>query len=234
MDHFDEIAKCARDVNYFTSKYVFKNQPYAWHGRVQELFDVGRRVVLVAGARQVGKTQEIIGRALHTALFKDRAKVFVTTFSATATKDFHKGFIQEFESLPEFLKIDHVIRNFNRSVEFYHNESSVIFTHNKHCALRGTAIDFLACDEFASYSAYEQRELLESALPAVCATNGKILLATLPIKNTPFDKVWQENPESRILVTWNDIPEKVGLIHSSKSIMSEELFQREISLTDWH
>jgi hypothetical protein len=226
-----EIAKCARDPEYFIENYIKIVHPD--RGLVlMKLYDPQRKIVqtyhkeqkvVVLASRQTGKTTTTAGYFCWYMLFynpidpetgkrnpKAPKNIAILAHKAAAAKEVLERFKTAYENLPRFLQRG--VQAWNKSYVLLENGSRIIAAATTGAAIRGMTINLLYLDEFAFVHQNIAEEFFTSVYPTISAgLNSKLFITSTPKGFNYFYKIWNdaetgENDFVPVEMHWSEIP----------------------------
>lgn len=215
----EEIAKCAIDIEYFCTKYVYINdadlgktlftiRPY--QKRMLQAY-VNNRFSVTMCPRQGGKSMVAGVFILHHMLFNADKTSAIIANKASIAKEIFAKVKMAYNELPYWLQM---------GVMEWH-KSSMLLENGSHCFASATSADgirgvmvngILFLDEFAIIRRNIAEAFFESVYPTISAsTEAKIIIASTPMGMNHFHVLWRKaiNSKNDFIATevfWNEIP----------------------------
>lgn len=213
----EEYTKCAEDHWYFIKKYVYittadgdellLSNPYPYQVNIIDSI-VNNREVIVATARQAGKTTSYCAYILWYILFHKRRNVALLANKAETAREILGRIQYAYEKVPHWMQQG--IVEWNKGSIELENGSRVLAGATTKDSFRGFSISVMFIDEAAHVENWD--EFYTSAYNTLSSgKKTKIVLVSTPNGLNHFWKTWdlalqQKNEFKYIKVGWWDVP----------------------------
>jgi len=181
----EELEKCMDDPIYFADNYfkvihidngLIPMKLYTYQRDGIKILNDKNKLVM-ASARQIGKTAMLSVMILHHIIFKSYSNVAILANRKSAAKEVLERCKLAYEHLPRFLKPGIVAWN-KESIEL-DNGSKIFADATSGNSCRGKSIDFLVIDEFGHIDNWD--EFSTSVMPTVSSgKNAKMVFCGTP------------------------------------------------------
>ena len=214
-----EIARCAVDIEYFASKYVYvihpdqgrilcKLRPYQL--RMLKAYTENRFIVTKSG-RQSGKSMTAAIFILHSAIFsKDKKSAILANKLATA-KEILEKLKMSYRLLPYWLQIG--VKEWHKTSIQLENECHIFASATSQDAIVGLTVNgILYIDEYAKIRRNIIDAFLDTVFPTVSAsTESKIIVTSTSKGLNHFYEIWKKAVSKKneffpVEVRWDEVP----------------------------
>lgn len=206
-----EVAKCIEDPLYFANTY-FKIV-HQEHGLMQmTLYDYQKEALnkylecnklVMATARQVGKTSLATVIILHAAIFNDHKNIALLANRKQTAKEVLDRVKLAYELLPDWLKGG--VKEWNKESVEFENGSKIFADATSGNSVRGKSLFLIYIDECAHVEGWE--DFAASVLPTVTSHNaGRIILTSTPNGLNHFYDYFQNAKEEKNGFAWIEVP----------------------------
>lgn len=156
------------------------------------------RLMLVDGARQVGKTTNLLITALHYAIFRGNKTIYMHALKPEYAREYQRKFIELYDRVPHWMKPTAESRT-NNSFKL-NNGTEIHFGVSSSC-IKGKSIHLALFDESALDRVFEST--LEALWPCIVA-GGKVLITSSRNPGSVFDKLCDHPNYYNIQITKED------------------------------
>lgn len=195
----EEIAKCATDIEYFASNYVYVVDPDL--GKIlitlreyqkkllKHLFN--NRFSVLLASRQIGKSLCASIFMLHYVLFNKDKKAVILANKAIISKEIFQKIRTAYEKLPYWLQIGVV--EWQKTTCRLENGSGISSEATTAEGLRGITANCILLDEFAFIDRNIADEFFASMYPTISASKeSKIIIVSTPNGLNLFHELWSK------------------------------------------
>lgn len=209
----EELEKCMLDPIYFAETYFKLANQDAEEGLVQmKLYDYQKEAIvkcqkskrlIMATARQVGKTSVATVIILHAALFNKRKNIaLLADKEATAIEVLERIQIA-YEYLPDFLKGG--VKEWNKKRVEFENGSKILAAATNSKSIRGKSLFLLYIDEAAHVEDWDA--FSAAVLPAVTAAKkSTIIFTSTPNGMNHFYEYFQAAKQGKSRFEYVEVP----------------------------
>lgn len=211
-----EIIKCIQDPIYFAETYFkivhqdhglipFSLFPYQKEA-ITKFFDTGK--LIMATARQVGKTSVATVMILHICLFSPHKNIAILANRKATAKEVLERIKLAYEYLPDFIKGG--VKEWNKESIEFENGSKIFADATTGNSIRGKSLAMVYIDECAFVEDWET--FSASVLPTLATSKkSKICLTSTPNGLNHFYDYYMKAKEKKngfelIEVRWDDVP----------------------------
>jgi hypothetical protein len=195
----EEIAKCATDIEYFASNYVYVVDPD--QGKILiTLRDYQKKLLnhlfknrfsVLLASRQIGKSLCASIFMLHYVLFNKDKKAVILANKAVISKEIFQKIRTAYEKLPFWLQIGVV--EWQKTTCRLENGSGISSEATTAEGLRGITANCILLDEFAFIDRNIADEFFASMYPTISASKeSKIIIVSTPNGLNLFHELWSK------------------------------------------
>lgn len=214
-EQVEEIKKCYEDPMYFAEKYFMVNHQdhgvipmrlYSYQREAIKIYFEKKRLIM-ATARQVGKTTVATVILLHAALFNPKKNIAILANKLDTAKEVLERIKEAYELLPDFLKGG--VSEWNKKSVRFENGSKIFADATTGNSIRGKSLFLLYIDEAAHVDNWDEFSM--AVLPTVDASKQSgIIFTSTPNGLNHFYDLYRLAKEGKsdygvVTVTWHEV-----------------------------